>query len=86
MKITLDTNDVKSAVTEFLQNRNVIINGAELGWDIQKPRVGDEEIRIEVEILTREIPPPVEKDAPETEPEVPEEGAKKKGLFSDMEQ
>jgi hypothetical protein len=85
MKITLDTEDVKQSVTEFLQNRNVIINGAELGWDIQKPRVGDEEIRIEVTILSKsavvvDTPEPVQEEEPAPEPE------KKKGLFSDIEQ
>lgn len=85
MKITLDTDDVKEAITGFLSSSGIITNGAELEWDIQKPRTGDEEIRVEVTINRKEgastaVFNPDEPEIDEKEP------AKAKGLFSDIEQ
>lgn len=71
MKITLETQDVKRAIREYVENRRIIQPETKIDMDITKLRTG-EDIRVELTILEDEefgITPNNSVEEPTTETE-----------------
>jgi len=48
MRISLDTNDVKRAIREFVQNRRIIQADTKIEMEIVPLRQGEEKLRVDI--------------------------------------
>ena len=91
MKISLDTEDVKKAIREFVQNRWIIQPDTNITMEIVPLRQGEEKLRVDIVIedeLDNAMPLVGMTSVRETVPEVSEQASdsegKQSGIFDNL--
>ena len=91
MRISLDTEDVKKAIREFVQNRRIIQPDTNITMEIVPLRQGEEKLRVDIVIedeLDNAMPLVGMTSVRETVPEVPEQVSdsegKQSGIFDNL--